>query len=95
MYPPVWYCVPCDALIRRKLVLDQIDFGRAVPEEFRVDLAEFLVYDVRRRQQLHYLQCVLLAHGSPFKKLTYFFNGMAGSISDTEDVNDRILGFLK
>ena len=95
MYPTVWYCVPCDAWIRRTLVLDKIDFGLAVEEQFRQDLAEFLVYDVRRRQQLHYLWCLLLAQPSPFEKFTYFSNGMAGNISQTEDVLDRILGFLK
>ena len=69
--------------------------GRAVEEQFRQNLAEFLVYDVRRRQQLYHVWFVLLAHGSPFKKLTYFSKGMAGNIPQTEDVLDRILGFLK
>ena len=95
MYPTVRYCVPCDARIRRTLVLDKIDFGLAVEEQFRQDLAELLVYDERRRQQLHYLWCLLLAQRSPFRKFTYYSNGMAGNISEAEDVLDRILGFLK
>ena len=94
MYPTVWYCVPCDAWIRRTLVLDKIDLGLAVEEQFRQDLAEFLVYDVRRRQQLHYLRCSLLAMGSPFRKFIFLFGYWGGAISDTEDVIDRILGFL-
>ena len=95
MYPTVCFCVSCDARIRRKLVLDKIDFGRAVEEQFRQDLAELLVYDARRRQQLRYLWCLLLAQRSPFRKFVYFSNGMPGNISETEDVLDRILGFLK
>ena len=95
MYRLPYYCVHCDARVRRKLVLDKIDFGRAVTEQFRQDLVDFLVYDVGRRLQLHYLRCLLLARDSPFKKFTYYWNRMAGNISETEDVLDRILGFLK
>ena len=61
MYPTVCFRVSCDARIRRKLVLGKINFGRAVEEQFRQDLVDFLVYDVRRRQQLRYLWCLLLA----------------------------------
>ena len=71
----------------------KIDLGRAVEEQFRQDLAELLVYDARRRQQLRYLWCLLLAQRSPFRKFVYYSNG--GDISFTEDVLDRILGFLK
>ena len=93
MYPTVCFCVSCDARIRRKFVLDKIGFGRAVEERFRQDLAELLVYDTRRRQQLRYLWCLLLAQRS--RKFVYFSNGMPGNISETEDMLDRILGFLK
>ena len=41
MYPTVWYCMPCDAWIRRKLVLDKINFGLAIEVQLRQDLAEF------------------------------------------------------
>ena len=75
-------------------MLEKIDFGQAVELQFRQDLAEFLAYDVRRRQQLHYLRCSLLACGSPFRNFTYLWNGIAGNISDIEDVIDRILSFL-
>ena len=71
-------------------MLDKIDFKRVVGEQFRQDLAELLVYDARRRQQLRYLWCLLLAQRSPFWILA-----LAGNISQTEDVLDRILSFLK
>ena len=94
MYPDTWYCMPCETRVRRELVLDTIDFGQAVEWQFRQDLAEFLAYDVRRRQQLHYLRCSLLAGRSPFRNFTYLWNGNEGMISDEEDVIDGILGFL-
>ena len=94
MYPDTWYCMSCETRVRRKLVLDKIDFGRAVEWQFRQDLAEFLAYDVKRRQQLHYIRCSLLAWRSPFRIFTYLWNGNEGMISDEEDVIDRILGFL-
>ena len=95
MYPETFYCMSCETRVRRELVLDKIDFGQAVEWQFRQDLAEFLAYDVRRRRQLHYLWNSLLARRSPFRKFTYLFNGIPGSISAIEDVIDRILGFLK
>ena len=78
MYPDTWYCMSCETRVRRKLVLDKIDFGRAVEWQFRQDLAEFLAYDVRRRRQLHYLRNSLLARRSPFRKFTFLFNGYWG-----------------
>ena len=95
MYPTVCFCVSCDARIRRKLVLGKIDFGQAVEEQFRQDLAELLVYDARRRQQLYHLRCSLVAERSHFRQFVHFYNGKPGIISMTEDVIDRILGFLK
>ena len=94
MYPDTWYCMSCETRVRRKLVLDRIDFGRAVEWQLRQDLAEFLAYDAGHRQQLHYLRCSLLAMGSPFRKFIFLFGYWGGAISDTEDVIDRILGFL-
>jgi len=44
-----------------------------------------------------FLRWHLLPHGYPayFHRLTYFHNGMPGSISQTEDVFDRILSFVR
>ena len=95
MYPEVGLCMRCEIAVRRKLVLDKIDFGRDVGEPLRNDLAEFLAYDAVRRQKLQFLRCSLLAFRSPFRQFTYAWNGLAGNISITEDVFDRVLGFLE
>ena len=97
MYPDTSYCMSCETRVRRELVLDKIDSGRAVEWQFRQDLAEFLAYDVRRRQQLHYLRCSLLAWRSPFRNLTTLWKPLTGTgnIIVLEDVIDRILSFLK
>ena len=95
MYPDTWYCMSCETRVRRKLVLDKIDFGQTVEWQFRQDLAEFLAYDVVRRQKLHFLRCSLLAWGSPFRNLTTLCAVRTGNIIVQEDVIDRILSFLK
>ena len=38
--------------------------------------------------------CVLTARGSVFNRFRYYSNGLAGNISLTEDIIDRILSFL-
>ncbi len=48
----------------------------------------------RHARRKHFLWALLLARNSCFKRFTYFSGGMAGSVSDTEDILDRILGFL-
>ena len=97
MYPDTWYCMSCETRVRRKLVLDKINFGRDVEMQFRQDLAEFLAYDVVRRQKLHSLRCSLLAWGSPFRNLTTLSNRLTGTgyVIVDSDVIDHILSFLK
>ena len=48
----------------------------------------------RKAKQLYFLESVLRAHGSPFLQFTYCHNLMLGSISQREDVLDRITSFL-
>ena len=97
MYPDTFYYMRCFTRVRRELLLDKIDFGRAVEWQFRQDLAEFLAYDVVRRQKLHSLRCSLLAWGSPFRNLTTLWKPMTGTgdVIVQEDVIDHILSFLK
>ena len=40
------------------------------------------------------LRHILVTRGSPFRVFTYFSNGMAGNISITEDILDRIICFV-
>ena len=41
-----------------------------------------------------WLWCILFSPGSPFKMFVYYSNGMAGNISATEDILDRIVSFV-
>ena len=40
------------------------------------------------------LQYILMTRGSPFHAFSYYTNGMAGNISEREDILDRIVSFL-
>ena len=40
------------------------------------------------------LQYILMTRGSPFHAFSYSTNGMAGNISQSEDILDRIVSFL-
>ena len=86
-------CVICYVEIKRSLVVDRIDFGFQVEDSFRQDLVLFAAPH-KKLQQLHFLRCALLAHDSPFRLFTYCSNGLAGNISETEDILDRMFSFL-
>ena len=95
-YSGVEYCDRCGVKSRRKFIIDKIDFGVELGEEFRNRFAAFLGSGVywKQQQRLHYVHCVLLSRHSAFGKFTYFSNGLAGSISETETILDRVLSFL-
>ena len=96
MYRDPDYCVPCDTDIRRRLQQwGQINFGQAVDMWFRQQLSEFLAYDARHLQRLHYLHRSLVAGTSCFRRFTFFWGGKSGNISQREDVLDRIMSFLR
>ena len=57
-------------------------------------LVPFLCFDYQRGARKRFLYCALLSRQSSFKKFTYFRNGMHGSISQHEDILDRILSFV-
>ena len=83
---------------RRSLMeLEQLAAGADPVRGFRRALSERVAHYLAqhaRRQRLGFLWCMLLGRGSPFRRLTYFHNGMAGNISEAEDVFDRLLSFL-
>ena len=54
----------------------------------------FLVPFRRQCARAWYTRCLLLSRYSSFCQFTYFNNGLAGNISDYEDILDRILSFL-
>jgi len=46
------------------------------------------------RRRLHFLRMVLMSRDSCFQSLTYYHGGLAGSISEREEILDRLLSFL-
>ena len=101
---PTWprVCMQCQSNSKRKLLLDKLSTQRppshpVLPETVLVHIASFSVFDENRRARMRYLRFSLLARRrqeSPFCKSTYVLGGIAGSISATEDILDRILQFL-
>ena len=91
--PPIWICLRCevDAVVPLLPFLGQY---ADLPLVALPDIMSFLVIDRRHRQRLYFLREVLLAVDSRFRLFTYYCNGMAGSISSSEDILDRILRFL-
>ena len=87
-------CVTCYVHIKQRLVLSGIYFGAEVESSFRVNLALCLAPPYQKLKRLHFLRSSLLARGSPFRTFTYFSNGLTGNISETEDIIDRVMGFL-
>ena len=90
-HPRVYGNIPCAGCLadyRQPVAWRGIWFGVQVE-------AGFLAQQFHRKfERLHYLWCVLGARGSPFRKFTYFYAGLTGSISETENIIDRILSFL-
>ena len=92
MYPfSVDVCEPCWVTIEM-LLLHPLSVRLGFPPLCE-RVAHYLAQHARR-QRLGFLWCMLLGRGSPFRRLTYFHNGMAGNISEAEDVFDRLLSFL-
>ena len=48
----------------------------------------------KAHRRLHFLRCALVAHESTFRRFAYYYAGITGSISQREDIIDRILSFL-
>ena len=57
-------------------------------------VAGFCATNRTLRQRLHFLHNVLLSRNSCFRQFTFFSGGISGSISQTEDVLDRIMSVL-
>ena len=98
-------CVDCYVEIKRKLVVDRIDFGREVAHSFRQDLVLLMTPHTMWRQltsqsrrRLHFLHVALVVpFGSPFRRLGHLGsigNISAGYISRAEDILKRVLSFL-
>ena len=78
------------------MILDKL--ARQLPDMIRNDIAVFLVENQNYLARMWHLRCILLVHDDEFpctfRKLVYYYNGLAGNISQTEDILDRVLDFI-
>ena len=93
-YPDV--CLECQVIYIKNTMVDVLARGPLIPEYAKNNIAEFLTKNQMRRARVWYLRCALLpiGVGSTFRKFLYFYNGLSGNISATEDILDRILSFV-
>ena len=93
-YPTLWHCESCvwPSTVGK--------VRRSLPKEIGAQLfivsnvAQCLYPNYQKSHRLYYLRDALLAAGSPFRKFTYFWNGMRGNVDEYTDVMDCILRFL-
>ena len=92
-----WICWECEVVCRCKFldrILRQVLPHRELdPYSVRV-IAAFSAPYLTLRRRLHFLRMVLLGRDSCFRPLTYFHGRLAGSISQTEDILDRLFSFF-
>ena len=62
--------------------------------EEMVIIFSYVGRDYHGRVWTAYLHHTLVACGSPFREFKYFYNGMAGNISETQDILTLILEFV-
>ena len=86
---------------RKRFLMQSLPFSTSLglaAGQFDLTIADllipFLCFDYQRGARKRFLYFTLLSHESRFRKFTYFRNGMRGSISQYEDVLDRILSYL-
>ena len=93
-YPAL--CLECQVIYIKNTKVDVLTQRRLVPEYAKNSIAEFLTNNQMRRAQVWYLRCALLpvVVASTFHKFVYFYSGLSGNISATEDILDRILSFV-
>ena len=70
-----------------------------LPDTFGQELVRYLqpMHDALANFRGQYLRKMLMGPPyapSKFRLLTYYGNGMAGNISDTEDIIDRVIAFV-
>ena len=67
---------------------------REPPTDMVATVAGFYATNRAPGRRLHFLHNVLLSRNSCFRPFTFCGGGVDGSISQTEDVLDRIMSFL-
>ena len=95
-------CPECDVNFWSPLVLAELarlaKLARSPELEpdnvFVTKILPFLVVNRIHSCRLHFLYMVLMSRNSVFRQFTYYCGGINGSVSETEDVLDRIMRFL-
>ena len=81
-------CGNCRIDIFRKAKCLQYDRGVSTI------IASFVIPAPHQLARRHHLWALLLAHGYPFRNLTYFFGCRAGNTDDQTDIIDAIIAYL-
>ena len=95
-YPWVGMCSECDVNYWSPLVLAELPHSLE-PEPHNFLLTKILPFLVVNRIQscrLHFLRMVLTSRDCVFRRFTYYSGGINGTVSETEDLLDRIMSFL-
>ena len=103
---PVILCPECANKVRTTWMVDSMPFLMMhrylpMPRNVLVVMSEFFIQklDSKAIFTRDYLQIMLLGHPMrfgmlSFRNLCYYHNGIAGSISATEDIIDRIIDYV-
>ena len=65
-----------------------------IPEQAMGTVITFLATNAHEQHQRAITEHILLTRGSPLRAFRYITNGMAGNISECEDILDRIMSFV-
>ncbi len=91
--PPTWLCVNCTAGVQRRLIFDHPPIRGDAYVGLVTDIVLFIVKrDMGSKK--YFLWRALTAPHSCFWQFMYITGGVAGNISTTEDILDRIMMFL-
>ena len=89
------HCTFCDQQFKRALVLDKVVIRSGDAEVYLGrELGELLAYDEYRYRHLYHIKCVLFQRFSPFRRITFCYNRMAGNVLPRDYVSTRIMSFL-
>ena len=73
--------------------------SKLLPQSLRVRgplevVVGYFTFNHLKARRLHFLQMVLLAAGSDFRKFTYYYNGRMGNIDQWTDIINYLWRFL-
>ena len=95
-YPWVDVCSECDVKYWSPLVLAELPHSlEREPHNFLfTNILPFLVVNRIRSCRMYFLRNVLTSRNCVFRRFTYYGGGLNGTVSETEDLLDKIMSFL-